>query len=198
MKVNNQITSVWEFYERGWNPLAIAQAIKNCPYYSRLQWIAGDPMMWAVNETSATGFKSLFQIFVGELPLKLQLDKLVPGQSRSDEKAIIRMQLLLGSSPSKLRISQACPNQWKELKGLKHPKYEEGRVTSERIVDKDNHSFDDLKYALSLLPTYQEIEEAPKFGTMGYYMKTADKARAAAGRNGNVQEIFNNMYGKEL
>lgn len=190
---------IWEWYEAGRDPIAVAEAIKSCPYYSRLQWIAADPSMWNENQANASrdGFTSYARIFMEDMPEALQLDKLIAGHSKKDNIAADLLHIAWRDQDPRLKIGANCPKLIKEIKNLR---YVENKYTvnePEKILDKDNHAFDDLKYFLTSHPSASEFKPKMKYGTWGYYNAVNDLANEIASETGqDPQRVFNDLYGK--
>lgn len=137
----------------------IALAIKKCPYFKDLYIIKADPSLWAKTQNTDEGLVSIEnQLY--ELGIKL-LEK----GAQSDRDCIQRVKTLWSNADTPgLKIFKTCPglmteiedlmwDDWTELTGYK-------KNTKETIVDKNNHSWDVLKYFLLSRPVPLEIGKA--------------------------------------
>lgn len=176
------IYSVWEYYRAGVGYRTTAQEIRKCPYYNRLQLFPiADPSLWNKNQevlnSDHNELKSVVQLF-WELPKDEQVF-FMPGQRGGDITVAEKIKgslwnykdLSAGKKP-KLFIFRCCPMQYWELQKIRYKDWsavmQEHRNLQEEIVDKDNHSFDDLKMFLNMFfegPTkmaqekYQELQK---------------------------------------
>lgn len=138
------IVSLWEYFEPSDIP-RIATAIKNCPYYNLVEEIYADPSMWFYNQNTAHGVTSLAYLLRDNYQVRL-----TPGR-RGDTFA--REQLtMMWSDPENIRfhITEECPEQIREFQGLRFEtqtaKIDQKKNAPERLVDKNNHSWDAFKY----------------------------------------------------
>lgn len=157
------IHSCFEIYRNDTSIPDFCSLIKNAPLYQRLIWISADPSMWSKNQETREGLRSLKDLFQDE---DIVLRR---GKSRDDSIAINELLdrwYQLEDNDARFTISPNCPMQIWEFERLR---YEEITTTmierknySERLVDKDNHSWDDFKYFISTLlagPDKPEIEK---------------------------------------
>lgn len=148
------IDSVWEYYEpasevdlaTGLKDMAkIAHYIKSNPFFNHVQRIFADPSMWAQNQQGNGDVTSLARLFQERFQIFL-----VPGQ-RGDTLALEHLKTAW-ADPDKIlvHISADCPHQLREFAGLRYQKQTSAmaqkRNQPEKLVDKDNHSWDDFKY----------------------------------------------------
>lgn len=187
---------VWEWSDKKKTPEEVAREIRSCPYYNRLEWIAADPTMWTENQARKEGYTSFARILTEEIPEELRLS-LMPAHGRLDIAAITKLHAWWKMVPLKFRISEACSIFWRELMNLRYMDAGANKNPSEKLVDKDNHEWDTVKYIILSHPVAGVVEEKPKYGTFGYINKVAEAARAIAAETGeNYEEIFNDLNGK--
>ena len=171
------IHAVWEYYQAGKGYRQIAKAIRACPYFDRLNFMPiADPSIWAKNQQVMGGddneMKSIAQLFM-ELPPKEQI-VFCPGKNGGDITVAEKINgdiwneaaLRAGEKP-KLFIFQTCPMMMWELKKLRYADWsatmQEQRNIKEEIVDRDNHSFDDLKMFITMFFSAPGQTNAPKY-----------------------------------
>jgi hypothetical protein len=188
-------TAVWEWYQRDVPSIeAACQAIRMCPYYDRIEWIACDPMMYKEDQYLQTGKTSIASLFVQQ-DAGLRIDKLMPAHYRSDILMIEHVRSMWNKSPVQFRMSRLCPNLIAEYRELKFQMVREGVNNAEKLVDKNNHAWDDSKYARLSHPSYQRVEERYKVGTMGAYNQALETAeQIAADTDRDLQEVFYDIY----
>lgn len=188
--------AVWEWADKNRAPDDVAREIRSCPFFNRLEWIAADPSMWTENQARKEGYTSFARILNEEIPEDLRLD-LMPAHGRLDKAAVIKLHAWWKQVPLKLRISELCPTLWRELMNLRWVDTPADKNSTEKIVDKDNHQWDTLKYIILSHPLAGVVEDRPKYGTFGYLNKIADAARNIAAETGeSYEEIFRDLYGK--
>lgn len=159
---DGDIYSVWEYYRAGVGYRAIAREIRACPLFDRLRMQpVADPSLWAKTQQTEDGndVKSVAQLFL-ELPENEQIF-FVPGKSGGDITVAEKINgflwneedLKAGKQP-RFKIFKTCPMQVWELEKLRYEDWsavvQEKKNKQEGIVDKDNHSYDDLKYFLMM------------------------------------------------
>lgn len=160
---DNNIHVVWEYYEppksrteseedfrarKGHKKFA--EAIKACPHFSPSLPILADPSLWAKNQEAvdAKGLRSVADFFAAEGV------RLTPGQAGRDLACFERIDKELWSDPAKPRLTifRTCPWLWWEIQRLRFDEFTEATQVQhnlkEKIVDRDNHAWDALKYPL--------------------------------------------------
>ena len=151
------IDSVWEYYApaclvdpvTGLKDMAkIAYYIKNNPFSHLVSVIFADPSMWSDNQQTDNGVTSLARLFLLEFSIAL-----TPGQ-RGDTLALQHLKNAWNDPDNILvRIASQCTEQLRELSGLRYQKQTSAmaqkRNQPEKLVDKDNHSWDDFKYVFN-------------------------------------------------
>lgn len=160
---DSDIWVVWEYYRSGQGFRQIAKEIRACPHYDRLAYPAiADPSIWARTQQMQSDdneVKSIAQLFF-ELP---EQDRIVfaPGKRGGDITVAEKIngdmwneeRLKKGDEP-RIKIFATCPMMIWELSKLRYKDWsgsmQEQRNLQESIVDKDNHSYDDLRYFLTM------------------------------------------------
>lgn len=145
-----EICSVWEYYEPS-DLRRIATAVKECPWFPLVEKIYADPSMWFYNQHDAYGqrgvtslafiLRDIYHVYVS------------PGR-RGDSYALEQLgRMVTDDKEVMFTISEACPNQIRELEGLRYQSQSDKMASRsnvpEKLVDKDNHSWDDLKYFIN-------------------------------------------------
>lgn len=191
---------VWEHRLERQPPLIVAQAWHSCPFYDRLQVIWCDPSMFNETTPTKTGFTSVSEMMANdEVCGDFTVDKLAPAHQRSDETAINMYRNMWIKNPPELQIFRTCPGYIGELCNLKHPERREIVNETEKIVDKDNHSWDAVKYFLLSHPYWTLQTKRPAFGTVGYLNEITEMAEQAAKSKGTTtQQEFNDLWGTVL
>lgn len=198
--VNHQFYSVWEYYDDHKPVPYVAEVIKKCPYYDRIQWIAADPSIWTENIPKKDSFSSIASMLQDEEEVgDYVIDKLTSAHDRSDVSGINKFKSMWSVRPPKFRIFRSCVNQISEFKNLKYPERKETVNETEKILDKNNHTWDDAKYFILSHPYAKSMEEKPKYGTIGYINRMSDLASQISEVSGrSLQEEFNDLYGQQL
>lgn len=168
---DGNVQVIWEYYEppkgsdesdeafrarKGYKVLSAA--IKACPYFSRKLPIYADPSLWNKTQESADpkGLKSMADLFIQEGVFISQ------GQRGRDFACFEKLNSKAWENPKKpmLTIMRNCKWLWWELQRLRFADFSATVMTNsnlhEKIVDKDNHAFDSLKYALMTLPLFTD------------------------------------------
>lgn len=154
--IDGCLFAIWEMYEQCKNILEFTAAMKTCPYWDRIKFIAADPSMWQNRTHSA---KTGMMMSVVDQFIEQGISKLVPGNN--DEIAwISTMRQLWGNSDDPLfRILETCPMMIREFETAVFVNMTEGAAATrnyrEAIVDKDNHALDDCKYFMNSRPSYE-------------------------------------------
>lgn len=193
---NGTVKVIWEWYQKN-IPSAVAagQAVRMCPYYDKLQWIAADPMIWTDNQYSQTGKTSLYRILTEDISEEYRIDKLMQAHNRNDSLMIQKMLIRLQEKPPTFKISKLCPNMIKEFKNLRYKESKADVNSTGKIVNKDNHTWDDAKYFLLSHPSSKNLEPTKKLGTYGYLNDITEEAETIARRTGqSVQDVFSDLY----
>lgn len=153
----------WEYYQRDSKPHQTDAICKAHPDWEKITYVVHDPSM-----ESMTAFgggvrredqeKSLSEIFS-------QLGwNLIPGR-RGDDNAFATSLYRAWESLDnpKIIVTQSCPNLWNELVHLRFDELNTSQImkrnTPEKIVDKDNHAFDAVKYLVMSHPPGPERKD---------------------------------------
>ena len=152
----------WEYHEPS-SMKKIVDTIRGCPYYSRIENIYADPNMWSFNQQTENGKTTSLAFMFRDLHNMY----LTPGR-RGDTLALQNVEQMWGDfDDPRFTIGENCVKMIQEWEGLKYEKLspfmELKRNFSEKLVDKDNHSWDDFKYFLNSLidGPLEEIKEPP-------------------------------------
>lgn len=140
-----------------------ADKIKSHEDFVKLDYIVIDPSTTAMTQQGEDGgVRSIWDRLVD-----LGIDNLLAGQ-RAEIKAleIIRQLILDG----KLKISKSCPNLMWELERLRFVDMTDSQLRDknlkEKLIDKDNHGWDCLKYFVLSLPDNAEKKEGDRTSTI--------------------------------
>lgn len=192
--------AVWEYYQAGQALFEVAKAIRECPYYDRIQWIASDPSMWNATVATKTGFTSIAEMMTdSDMVGNNTIDKLIPAHGRSDETAINIFRNHWTKKDPDFQFTSDCKKLISEVRNLKHPESNGRTNSTEKIVDKNNHAWDAAKYFRLSHPFAGSVAVAPDFGTVEYLNEISELAESMSSRTGNsVQEEFNNLWGMKL
>lgn len=152
--------ALWELYEPCVNLAQHANRIKMCPYFDRLKYISADNKIFSKTQQLANGIKSIAALFHAEqIPMS-------PARQGVDYPMAIRFQSEFWNdgpngfknSPPRAFITADCPNLKSEVRGLRFQEHISGVVASrknnaEKLVDKDNHTWDATAYAIDRRPS---------------------------------------------
>lgn len=194
--IEKEFFVVWEHYEEEKTALEVAKAIHRCPFYPMLEWIAYDPSMATENQNRKDVFTSIIEIMQDQEEMgKYVLNNLMPSHGRSDVDFIEKLKLLWNREFPTPKIFKTCYDTITELRGLKYPERREKTNETEKILDKNNHAWDAMKYVFMSHPWALQQKHEYKKGTLGYLNKMAELAEMSAAQNGrSVQEEFNDVY----
>lgn len=192
---NGRAIPFWEFYEKNVLLNRMAEAIKSCPYYERLQWIACDPTIWNENQYTRDGMTSLARMLFEDVPDHLRIHKMMKGHERSDMRFIAKLSMMIMSPAPEIKISRECSNLIKELRGLRYVETVGDKNAAERLVDKNNHLCDALKYCLLSHPEIKNMVHRHAYGTIGHLNETHNAAEEVSRETGrDFQDAFNDLY----
>jgi hypothetical protein len=161
---DGNIYSVWEYYMAGQGYRRIAQAIRACQYFDKLEFPPiADPSIFANNQQVQGGdgnvMKSIGQIFF-ELPENERI-MFIPGKKGGDITMAEKINGLLwneeklkvGEMPQ-YRIFKTCPMLIWEISKIRYREYTavmlETHNLKEELVDKDNHAIDCTKMFMTM------------------------------------------------
>lgn len=172
MDFDDTVYTVWEMYGSGLGYREQAELIRACPYYDRLAFLPiADPSIFAHTQQSENEVKSIAQLFV-ELPPQLQII-FVPAMKGGDittaEKIKSNLWADLDKEDPRWKIFSTCKWQIWELKKLRYADWSstqmEFKNQREKIIDKDNHAWDDAKMFFNMFffgPTRAPIDALDK------------------------------------
>lgn len=166
---DDNIQAIWEYYEppkkhdesdgafrarKGYR--ALAKGIKSCPYYHDNLKIVADPSLWNKTQEArdAKGLMSIAELMAEADEQGEQGITLTPGQPGRDFACYEQLNSNLWQDPASpsFTIFQCCSWLWWELQRLRFADFsgatQINQNLKEKIVDKDNHAFDSIKYAL--------------------------------------------------
>lgn len=198
--VDKRFFAIWEYYDQRKTVTEVCQAVRECPFYDKLQFIFADPTIWSETVARKDGFTSIAEMMqdpdeVGEFIIT----KLSPAHGRSDEACINKLRNMWIVNPPKFQIFSSCPNLINELNSLKYPERKDVVNEAEKIVDKNNHAWDDMKYFVLSHPYAKTISGKLSFGTLEYHNRAAEIASQISSDTGrDYQSVFNDIYGQEL
>lgn len=194
---NHNFFSIWEYYDERRPVPYVAKMIRECPYYDRINWIAADPTIWSETISKKDGFTSVADMMQDDEEVgEYTIDKLMPAHDRSDVSGINKFKSMWSVKPVRFTIFRNCTYQIGEFKNLKYPERKETTNETEKILDKNNHTWDDAKYFILSHPYAKTFETRPKVGTLAYINEVSDMASDIASRTGrSLQEVFNDIYG---
>lgn len=197
---DNRTYAIWEYYASRQTVKEVAEAIHECPFYSRLEWIASDPTIWSNNVAKKDGFTSIAEMMLDpEIVGRFIIDRLMPAHGRSDETMINTLRNLWNSPQPSFKIFKSCVNLRQELKSLKYPDRREKINEVEKILDKNNHAFDATKYFFLSHPQHKQLVKKIPFGTGVYLNAAASLAEKTSIETGEpVQDVFNRIYGEDI
>jgi hypothetical protein len=137
---------------------AIAQMLmQKCPYYNLLDHIRADPNLWVKNQNSPDGMTSIVRQIEDEIKLlKTEAHKKTVGfvEGAQSDIACIEVVNSFWADPEnpQLKFFKSCPGIIEEYEELMWEDWsdsqQEKRNKKEKILDKNNHSWDASKYYL--------------------------------------------------
>lgn len=161
--------SCWELYEPCKNLQDFVFKMKSCPYWDKITHIAADPSMWSNRMYKPDGSMISLYVQFYEAGIKNMI------KGNNDEAGWISIVKQHWRDPSKptFKIFNCCPNQIKEFAGATYEDWSntrgmiDGSDYKETMVDANNHSLDDCKYAFNSSMTIPALEHKPfKFPIM--------------------------------
>lgn len=196
----DKVYCVWELYATGMSVKAVAEAIRSCPYYPQLEWVACDPAMFSMTVAKKDGFTSIVEMLSdSNIVGQYTIDKLMPAHNRSDQSMIELMKGIFVEEEPRFKIFSSCPFIINEYRNLKRPEARGVVNDTEKILDKDNHAWDASKYFFLSHPVAASVKTLVKKDTIEYINKISAIAEENAGHSGaSVQEEFNKIYGMDI
>lgn len=144
--------AVWELYQPCTNISAFCAAMRACPYWSSIRYIAADPHIASVNSfTQAARPSSVLQRFAEEGITKFVL-------APTDESAFLALMHRHWSNPEHptFRIFERCTNLISEFTNITYddpPRHNPNAEPRERLRDAFNHAIDATKYFMLVRPS---------------------------------------------
>lgn len=148
---DDEYYTVWEYFARNSGYIQTSEAIRNCKYFKRLEWIVADPSIWTPTQENKElgGLVSIAQLFAeqgivftkgkrgGDIEFAEMINDKMWGCMRDGEQP-------------RYRIMKGCRNHWREMMKWRYSDYtastQENRNLKETMVDRDNHTIDAAKY----------------------------------------------------
>lgn len=151
--IDEVMYSVWELFEPCRNISEFAAKLLACPYWNQIKYVAADRNLWAEDQQIRHGNVTSIYKLLWDCGIR----KLTKGVV--DEAAFVAKVHELWKPPFKFFLFDCCPNQIRELEGAIYVSMSEKQLLSrgykEVMVDKDNHTLDELKYFLNSQPSYK-------------------------------------------
>jgi hypothetical protein len=161
--------AVFEYYKQRAGYIHASQAIKECKYYDRLEWIVADPSMWTATQERGDGgdLVSPASLFAEE---GIHFLKGTRGGDR--EFAELMNEQMWGEFKRKdwqprYRITKSCPYHYKEMSQWRYNEWTtstgQNRNLKETMMDKNNHSIDAIKYLFKMLSSNWMADKVDSF-----------------------------------
>lgn len=144
--------AIWELYHPCKNIPEFAMELRNCPYYSKLKYIAADPSLFAKRTHNAGGEpESVANLFIKE-----GIHKFIPGNTDEASWIALLRKHWEQDNPT-FKIAESCRNLIREFEAATFEDYTSDKVKEinnfkEGIQDRDNHALDDNKYFFNSQP----------------------------------------------
>jgi hypothetical protein len=181
--VDGVIYAIWEMYEPCKNIRDFTAAMKDCPYWSQVRWIAHDPDM---NNLKQRDLKTGGMTTVRRQFEELGINKWVPGNN-NEQAWLVQMQKHWSGREITFKILQCCPKMIDEFENATFVGMTERQLETqnyrEAVLDKNNHAMDDCKYFMNV-PRSESVSErkAQKFNAGESYSSGGPTPRAPWGR----------------
>lgn len=165
-----------------------------CPYYELLDHIRADPNLWVKNQNSEDGMKDIISQIMDELRRLQRAQKTdqplksIKGFIEGAQSDIACIEVINGlwADPEnpRYKIFKTCPGAVLEYEELLWEDWSEAqaekRNVREKIMDKNNHSWDAAKYYLMSRHHRPTVKAKPNaWGTYGWYIEKVQKDRAS-------------------
>lgn len=146
----------WEFYKPS-SPSEIARVLKQHPLWDRVLKVVVDPSIYNKNQHSSDPAAGSKIKSIADQIEELGIYNMEPGINNRKAGFQRVRHMLRYSDFNKnldpyLKITTDCPNLWRELNGLTHREQTSAQLLGENleedVVKKDDHAYDELKYAL--------------------------------------------------
>jgi len=156
---DDAFVAIWELYKPCRNIGEFAKELKDCPYFSRIKYIAADPNIFAKTTYDSAGqAESLANLF-----LKEGISKFVRGSQ--DESTWITT-LRKHWENDTFKICSGCRNMIREFEDMTFNDYgdfaQQNQNLRESLKDKNNHALDDNKYFFNSCPLIPHKSSAEK------------------------------------
>jgi len=165
--------AVFEFYRKKSGYITTSEAILDCKYFDRLEWIVADPSMWTATQEKGDG---------GDLvsPASLFAEQgvhFIKGTRGGDVQfaEMVNEQYWGGFNGKdkdwqpRYRITKSCPNHYKEMSQWRYNEWSnstgQSRNVKETMIDKNNHSIDAVKYLFKMLSSNWMADKVDSFDT---------------------------------
>lgn len=144
--------ALWELYEPTKNIYDLVAAIKSCPYYSQIRYIAHDPDM---DNLKQIDFKNGGTTTVKSYLERLGITKWFKGNN--DEAAwLVKMNQHWMGEQITFKILECCPNMIDEFETATYIAMTDRQLQTqnynEKMLNKHNHALDDCKYFMNSNP----------------------------------------------
>jgi len=196
MDFDSNVWSVWELYGSEMGYVEMAEKIRACPYYDKLNFMPiADPSIFAQTQQSENEVKSIAQLFweLDDAKRIIFVPATKGGDVTTAEKIRNNLWEDLENKPAGWRIFSTCPWQIWELKKLRYADWSSTQMQfknlREKIVDKDNHAWDDAKMFFNMFlwgPTSAPQDALSKLEKID--PMSAREWRAMAQRLGETQK----------
>lgn len=142
--------AIWEMYQPCKNIVEFARAMKMCPYWQQIRYIAHDPDMDSLKHMDRDGVTSVRRFFEREGVAKWL-------KGNNDEQAwLVAMQKHWCGPEVTFKILESCPMLIDEFEQATYVSMTERQLETqnfrEGMVDKRNHALDDCKYFMNSSP----------------------------------------------
>lgn len=176
---------------------AIIQMLETCPYSAQIDSVMADPNLWVDNQNSADRMTSIQKQIYDELRVvneRRSIEKkpnipLVLRKGAQSDIACIEVVNSLWSNPNApaLKFFKCCPGLILEYEELMWEDWSEAqkdkRNVREKIMDLNNHSWDDSKYYLmSRHSKPVDGAKKPGWNTGGWWMEQHKRHESRFGR----------------
>lgn len=154
--------AVWEYYDVPVDMPSFVQAITACPYFDKIRFIASDPSIWQNRSVGSHGrFMSIADHMV-----EFGLSKIVPAGNNREEAWLTLMKQYWASFEERgplFRIRNTCPNLIREMRNATFAeltnKQLQTRNQAEKMLDKNNHAMDAVKYFMLTAPELVAVDD---------------------------------------
>lgn len=157
----------WEFYKPS-SPGEIARVLKNHPLWDRVQKVVADPSIFNKNQHNKDRPDLITSIgdqleMLGIYNLERGVNDRIAGFQRV--KHMLRYSEFNADLNPWLTFAPECVNLWRELTGLvfkeQSPEDLLNKNLDEDVVKKNDHAYDQMRYALMSWKVPSEFEEKP-------------------------------------